>query len=167
MKTVRIFEDSTQVPIRSLLKDIIEQCANYSDRNWLAWTVDWVASRLLSHEELSDFFVRCRKPFTENSQAQVSMTYSDLVRCAGYAHVEQGGAFLALKPQLPMIPDLTDHGHAWFHDPRLEQQLESIADVIIQAMDLPWWDVTAADQDLMTRLTSRFKSTEIHDHMME
>ena len=68
----------------------------------------------------------------------------------------ENGYFLAVRPEIDKVPEIVS-----LHD------CTRISDVIVHSFDNSFWEVTTDNEDLIARLSRRFKSATISRTLMQ
>ena len=119
------------------LKDIISECKHYDGHRWVAWDVECDSSNWY-------------ETFSEATNQQVEMSFNELIDYAENVGQTIDGFFLAIKPNLKKIPIINE-----------DLDLRDIADLIINAHDSTFWEVTSSDNSVIEKLTGKFKKIEL------
>ena len=158
MKTIRIQDHEPHEPLSFDLRDILNDCEEYSLRTWIAWRVDWATAEAYGPEVLDYFLSVCNGAYWEPPNDQVVFSFSQLQGCARCVVQTENGFFMAIRPDVEAatIPKL-----------RTLADCEQVSDLIIHAFDFSFWEVTTEDNGLIQRLTSKYTQTKIFDDMMD
>jgi hypothetical protein len=156
MKTLRI-RDNDEGWLTFDIADILDECEQYKERTWVLWGVVWSPNESCITDDSRNFFVtNCFEQLQSAPDRQVSWSFIELRRCADCVLQTEEAVFLALRRAVQHVPKL-----------RSLDDCTKIADLVIQAFDFTFWEVTTEDEDLLSRLSSRFHNVEFHDKMME
>ena len=137
--TLRITDSKNVGTSRSLsfdLRDILVECTAYQDRRWLAWNVDCFGS---------EWF----EVFQNAPNNQKELSFSELNTYANEVGQTIDGHFLALKDSIKVVPQL-----------KSTDDCVKNADPVIIAFDSTFFDVITNDQNLISRLSEKFKKVE-------
>ena len=123
------------------LIDILHECEGYSNRLWVAWSVDCIGSQWC-------------QIFTEAPNEQIQLSFYDLLDYGRDVTQTLDGYFFAVAAEQNVIKDVPQIAHS--------DECLQVSDLIIHVFDSSFWEVTSNDEALLARLAIKFKETTMY-----